>query len=199
MYEKLNITENHLQILQLFTSGYDKGIYIREVQHLLNVSPRTSQLILGDLEKKGVLESETKGKIRIYRLKINVTALNYLNLVENYKKLSLMQKNDIIREVIEKITPHIKGIAAIFGSYAKGIEKKDSDLDLFIAGEYNEREISKISKIYGILISIRACPLHKFNGLVKTDTLLREILNNHVIVLGSDLFVIGAMRENGND
>ena len=55
MYKKVNITENHFRILSLFSNGFDREYYIREVQRLLKISPRTSQLILADLEKKAIL------------------------------------------------------------------------------------------------------------------------------------------------
>ena len=51
MYEKLDITENTLKVLSLFTNGFDKTYYIREVERLLKISPQTSQVILEDLEK----------------------------------------------------------------------------------------------------------------------------------------------------
>jgi hypothetical protein len=69
MYEKLNITENHLRVLSLFTAGFEREYYIREVQKLLKISPRTAQLALAYLENSNVLESKLKGKIRAYRLK----------------------------------------------------------------------------------------------------------------------------------
>ncbi len=67
MYEKINITENHLNILSLFTRGFDSAYYIREVEKILKISHRTAQLILEDLEKKAVLGSKTRGKIRTLR------------------------------------------------------------------------------------------------------------------------------------
>ena len=33
----------------------------------------------------------------------------------------------MVKEIVDKITPHIKGIGAIFGSYAKEIEKKEAE------------------------------------------------------------------------
>ena len=64
MYKKIRITENTLQVLSLFTNDFNREYYIREVKKLLKISPRTAQLILEDLEDKGVIESKTKGKIK---------------------------------------------------------------------------------------------------------------------------------------
>ena len=45
MYNKINITENGLQIISLFTNGFDREYYIREVEKLLKISSRTAQLM----------------------------------------------------------------------------------------------------------------------------------------------------------
>lgn len=189
MYEKLNITENHLQALALFTRGFDREYYIREVQKLLNISPRTSQLILDDLEKKAVLESRLRGKIRTYRLKNTQSAKDSLILVEQYKKISFLEKKPMIKEIITKITPTITGTGLIFGSYAKGLEKKESDLDIFIAGNYDKNEIKKISELYGIEISIKAYPEKIFEKEIVKDILIKEVLSDHIIFLNAEKFI----------
>lgn len=188
MYDKLNITENHLQVLSLFTNGFDKAYYIREVEKILKISPRTAQLILNDLENKAILESKTKGKIRMYSLKNTDPSKRYITLVEQYKTIAFLEKNLMIKEVIEKISPSIKGMGIIFGSYAKGLANKESDLDIFIAGKYDNQEIKRISKTYGIEISIKCYPLETIEKNLN-DTLIKEILKNHIVFLNSEQFI----------
>ncbi len=194
MYKKLNITENHLKILSLFTRGFDKEYYIREVQRLLRVSPRTAQLILDDLENKAVLESETKGKIKLYRVKESDIAREYLIFSEVYKRISFFEANDLIREVLIKVIPNIKGVCVVFGSYAKGIQKKGSDLDVFVVGSYRKKEIDKMARMYGVDINIKSYPLRVFKKELRKDILLREILDDHVIVYGVEDFVDLVMK-----
>jgi|SRR3989344_3889901 len=189
MYEKVNITENHLRVLALFTKGYRREYYIREVERLLGISPRTAQLILDDLEKKTILESATRGKIKPYKIKKNGAAFDYLVLTEQYRKLAFLKSNPLAREIIAKITPHISGIAIVFGSYAKGSQKKGSDLDVFIVGTYNKNEIKKISETYGIEISIKCYPRNIFVKILNDDILVREILDNHIAFLNAEEFV----------
>ena len=189
MYDKLNITENHLQVLLLFTNGFNREYYIREVQKLLKISPRTSQLILNDLENKCILESKTKGKIKAYTIKRNSLSQRYIIFSEQYKAIAFLEKKLIIKEIIEKINPFIEGIGIIFGSYAKDIAKKDSDLDIFVIGKYNKEKIKKVSKTYGIEISIKCYPLKTFEKNLANDILLKEILKNHIIFLNAEQFI----------
>src|SRR3989344_1851001 len=138
MYNKINITENGLQIISLFTNGFDREYYIREVEKLLKISPRTAQLILED---------------------------------------------------IEKISQFINGIGIIFGSYAKGISNKESDLDIFVVGDYEKEEIKKVSRNLGIEISIKCYPLKTFEKNVNQDILIKEVLKNHLVFKNTELFI----------
>ena len=189
MYEKLKITENTLQVLSLFTNDFNREYYVREVKKLLKISPRTSQLILEDLENRGILESKIKGKIKTYKINPSEFSKRYLVFVEQYKAIAFLEKRIMIKEIIEKITPHIKGIGIIFGSYVKGLEKKDSDLDIFIAGSFNQNEIKKVSRNFGIEISVKCYPIETFEKKLNKDILLREILKNHIVFVNSEQFI----------
>ena len=189
MYKKIKITENTLQVLSLFTNDFSREYYIREVKKLLKISPRTAQLILEDLEDKGVIESKIRGKIRTYKIKLNEFTKKYLVFVEQYKAIAFLENNLMVKEIVEKITPSIKGIGIIFGSYVKGIEKKESDLDIFVAGKYNKEEIKRVSKNLGIEISVKCYPIKTFEKNINKDILLKEILKNHIVFVNAERFI----------
>lgn len=197
MYYLLNnnpsITENHLKVISLFTLGYNKNLYIREVNRLLNISPRTAQLILNSLESKGVLESIFRGKIKSYFLRKNSTSKNYLILAESYKTTLFMDKNPLVGEIIEKILPLISGIGLIFGSYAKGTQNKESDLDIFVIGYIENNKIREISKTYQIEINLVVYPLEKYKSVIHKDILVKEVLENHIAIKNIDGFVLTVM------
>lgn len=195
MYKKINMTENTLQVLSLFTNDFNKEYYIREVERLLKISPRTAQLILEDLEDKGIIESKTKGKIKTFKLNPSEFTKRYLVFVEQYKAIAFLEEKLLIKEIIEKITPHIKGIGIIFGSYVKGLEKDDSDLDIFIAGSYKKEEIKKVSKTFGIDISIKCYPIRTFEKNIAKDILLKEVLKNHVVFLNAERFIQAVFKD----
>ncbi|PIY59802.1 hypothetical protein COY95_05170, partial [Candidatus Woesearchaeota archaeon CG_4_10_14_0_8_um_filter_47_5] len=85
MVTKVNDIE--LRILTLFTKGYTKEFYIREVEKLLSVSSRTALVTLDKLEKKGILESSTRGKIKAYSIKKALISKEYFLLAEQYKRI----------------------------------------------------------------------------------------------------------------
>ena len=197
MYKKISITENTLQVLSLFTNDFSREYYIREVEKILKISPRTSQLILEDLEDKGVIESKTRGKIKTYKIKFSEFTKKYLVFVEQYKTIAFLENNLMIKEIIEKITPNIEGIGIIFGSYAKRIEKKESDLDIFVAGNYNKEEIKRVSKNLGIEISVKCYPLKTFEKNINNDILLKEVLKNHIVFVNAEQFIQMVLKIQG--
>lgn len=189
MYGKMNITENHLKVLSVFTKGFFKEYYVREVQKVLKIGLGTAQKILNDLEQRGVLESQTRGKIKVYRIRKNSLSISYLMLAEDYRNIAFLASNDKIREIIEKITPSIKGIGLVFGSYAKGTQEKGSDLDIFIVGEYDRKDFRKISDAYGTEINVKSYPKEVFEGSIQKDFLVKEILDSHILFLNGEQFV----------
>jgi len=192
MITKVNDTD--LKVLSLFTKGYDKGYYIREVEKLLGVSSRTALVTLAKLEKNGILESETKGKIKIYTIKKSVLSREFFLLTEQYKKIRFLENNHLIKEVLEKAEVYLDGIVIVFGSYAKGIQNDDSDLDLFVVGKFDEDKIKEIGKKYGIDINIKSYPMKLFEKEINDDILLKEVVGNHVLVKNAEGFVKRVMR-----
>ena len=86
MFTKLNDVD--LQVLSLFTRGYNTEYYIREVEKLLGVSSRTALLTLAKLEKNIILKSKFRGKTKIYSINKSILSREYFILTEQYKKIN---------------------------------------------------------------------------------------------------------------
>lgn len=188
------VNDMDLRVLSLFTQGYNKEYYIREVEKILGISSRTALKTLAKLERQKILEAKTKGKIKLYSIKETIESREYFVLAEQYKKIFFLEKNQLVKEVIEKIEEFTKGIVIIFGSYAKGSAKQESDLDVFIVGKYEEKKIRTIGKTYGIDINIKSYPRKIFEKKRETDIFLKEIQQYHVLIKGIEEFVWGAKQ-----
>ncbi len=185
----IKVNNIDLRVLSLFTKGYNKGFYIREVEKLLGVSSRTALMTLDKLEKIGVLESKTRGKIKIYTFVKTGISKEYFLFTELYKKICFLKKNNLIKEILEKLDVVFEGIVVLFGSYAKGIQKKDSDLDLFIVGVHNADKIKEVGRKYGVKINIKSYPMDVFKKVIAEDVLLREVTENHILINGAEEFL----------
>lgn len=189
MSKKIDINENDLGVLALFTEGYDREYYIREISTILPISHGTAQTILERLEKKLVLTSSLKGKTRIFRIKPGEIAIQYFILAEHYKKIAFIEENPYIFEVLNRIDPFIEGTALVFGSYAKGTKTKDSDLDLLVAGHADEKNISRTGTMYDTEINVHTFPEDVFCKNNPRDTLLIEAKKHHIAWKDTERFV----------
>ncbi len=149
------------------------------------LNQKTTANYLYALEKEGILKSKVQGKNKNYFLNLDNKEIlkNYILAVEHIRAIEFYKKNLIIKEISEKINGHINGSALIFGSYAKDIQKKNSDLDILIIGKCNEKEIERIAKNYNTEINLKIYPK------LEKDFLTKEAVKNHIFIRNSELII----------
>lgn len=172
-----------------FLKGYNKEIYGRELIKKVNISQKNIALTLEELEKEGTLSSKTRGNTRYYSLnKLNPLCKRYILLAEVENSIKFLKNNPKISQILNKINKN--QIICIFGSYAKETQKKDSDLDLFIVGKFDEKSIKELGKNYNLELSIKKGSKLDFIKLLKDNNpLMNEILENHIIISGYEEFI----------
>jgi predicted transcriptional regulator len=190
------IHNKYFEIIEQFLKGYNKEIYGRELVKRVKISQKNIALTLKELEEEGILSSKIKGNLKYYFLnRQNSLVKKYLILTEIWKSARFLEKNPKINQLFEKFDK-LNNIFCIFGSYAKNIEKKDSDLDLFIIGNADEKEIQEVADTYNINISIKKGKKPDFIDLLKKNNpLMNEILENHIIISGYEEFVEGVVKQ----
>lgn len=180
----------YFEIMHHFLKGYNKEIYGRELIKKVTISQKNIAITLDELEREAILTSTKKGNVKYYSLnKLNPIIKQYLLLFETEKTIEFLKKHPKISAIFERINSS-DSIIIVFGSYAKGTEKGDSDLDFFIIGEVNEQEIKKIGMSFNMKISIKKGNKKDFIHLLKEKNLLiNEILENHLILCGFEEFI----------
>ena len=192
MLEKYNITQTTLKILGLYTDNYKKSIHLREIAREVRIDVKTTQLQLKKLEKINVLSSTIKGKNKEYVLNLNnLTTKYYLIMAEIFASIIYLQKNFLIKKVINEIENKIDDPIILFGSFVKGGHTKESDIDLFVISEkkIDKKMLHGVSSLVGRDISIKSTNGSKFlSGLKNRDPLINEVVSDHIILKGADRF-----------
>ena len=186
----LNNTE--LSILEEFVGDYKLRLTGSHLAKKKKLNQKTVSNYLKKLEEQNFLKSITEGKNRLYSLNLQDEQLivNFISAIENARTIYFYKKHPLIKEIIAKSLPGIKGIAMIFGSYAKGIENKESDLDIFIVGSADQKEIDKIADMYNVEINIKNCSLPAFKKyLGEKDPLVEEVIKSHIIIQNAQEFI----------
>ena len=149
----------------------------RELAKELKTSLTRVQSILNDLRNINVLDYKVKGKNHIYFIKKNLISKSFILNAENYKLVKTLTKYPVLEPIFQDIVKKSKSnIIILFGSYAKGIPKEDSDIDIYI--DTTSLKIKgEVQKVYD-LVSVK---IGKFNP---EELLIKEIIKNHVIIKG---------------
>jgi predicted nucleotidyltransferase len=173
------MVKNITNEIVLLLSG--NNLHTRALAKELNTNHVTVINKLKSLMVENVVDFKQKGKNKIYFLKKSVEAKNYVIMAELYKLNKMIRIYPTLRKIIEAIKRHSKiKLAILFGSYAKGIAKRDSDIDIFI--ETRDRNLKKELQLLNSKLSV------KIGNYNRANLLIREIEKNHVIIKGVELY-----------
>jgi len=193
MGEKYNINQTTQKILALFTTDYQKTIHLREIARNIQTDKKAVGIHLNQLENHNILQSIQKGRNKEYHLNLNnPVTKHYLILAETYTTITYLEKNYIIKKLTSEIADKIDGTIILFGSYAKEEATDESDIDLLIITEknINTEAINETAKIMGKEINVKTTDQkHLQSGLKENDPLIKEIIQNHIVIKGIDSLV----------
>ncbi len=167
--------------LEIISKLINSKNHIRGLAKNLNTNHTLIVRKMNELEKNNVVDYKQEGKNKVYFLKNNNESRLYVIMTEVYKLLLLQKKHPKLRNIIDKIQKNKKiNLAILFGSYAKGLSKKDSDIDIYI--ETEDRKIKQEIEMINSKISVKI-------GLYdKTNLLIKEIEKDHTIIKGFESY-----------
>ena len=170
---------------------------IKEIQERVDYSYERINSALKSLSEKKVVIEKQKGKTLVYSLDLNNL---YVEII-GFGSYSLQRETDFIRKqrtifkAIQEIeNHHFSWSVILFGSYSKGTETKQSDVDLIVTCiPSKEKEVTNFIKSlehkYGINFSTVVLPMHEFPNIKKDNPELWNDLKLYGIVFkGGDSF-----------
>ncbi|MFH1073897.1 MAG: nucleotidyltransferase domain-containing protein [Candidatus Firestonebacteria bacterium] len=139
MADILNLTRSKTRrdVLTLLFSNTDVRHYTRELERELGYSSGNIRRELLKLQSEGLLKTEKQGNALFYFIDKSYPLYNEIKSI--ISKTSGVE--GLLRNLINKEEEISK--AFIYGSYAGGTENGNSDIDLIIIGEINEKEFLK--------------------------------------------------------
>ena len=167
-----------LEIVNVLSKG---EAHIREIAKILSINHMMVVRKIKELLNQNVVDFNLEGKNQVYFLKKTVEARNYFLMAENYNLTNLVLKYPFLREFVLKVQNDKRlKLAFVFGSYSKGNENKNSDVDI-----YFDSENLDVKKDYSKLDSKFSIKLGKWD---KNNFLIKEIIKNHVLIKGGEIY-----------
>jgi predicted nucleotidyltransferase len=177
-------TDNQIQILTVLTGHPAREYYLSELGAILKKHPGTFQRGLNSLQKRGLVLSRKKGNQRLF--KINQAHPLFTEIK------SIAQKTGGAEALLEAAVKKIKGIdaALIYGSYAKGVMRADSDVDILVVASDPETE-DALLKEFGVIerrlqreVNYKIYAKNEFAKKMRNkDPFLTEVLSDKYILL----------------
>ncbi|VVB60388.1 Nucleotidyltransferase domain protein [uncultured archaeon] len=161
-------------------SSLMKGqLHARALAKKLGTNHMTIARKLKELVTENVLDFRTEGKNKVYFTKKSIEARSFAIMSEMHKLNKTLEKYPELRGVVEAVqkNPRIE-LAVLFGSYAKGRVREDSDIDVFI--ETKNRKMKQEIELLNTRLSV------KIGGYDRENLLIKEIEKNHVIIKGAE-------------
>ena len=155
--------------------------HLREIARILKEPHSTILRKINELLKENVLDYKREGKNKVFFIKNNLKAKNYVYSAEIHKLNKILKKHPELSIIFEDIKKNFsKGMIILFGSYAKGNPKNDSDIDIYL--ETNDNKLKNKIRELNSKLSVK---IGKFD--VKS-LLIKEIIKNHIIIRGLEEF-----------
>jgi predicted nucleotidyltransferase len=160
---------------------YKSPEHIRSLARKLNTNQMTILRKLKELERINVVDFRQEGRNKVFFLKQTLEADQLILMIEHYKFLHAIKKYPLLRRIFSQIRANKRvKLAVLFGSYAKDIPRKDSDIDIYVdtLSKGIKKEIEEIDTRINVKIG-------KFSG---ESLLIREIDKAHVIIKGFERY-----------
>jgi predicted nucleotidyltransferase len=110
-----------------------EDLHTRAIAERLDSNHATVIRKLRDLTEDNIVDFRAEGKNKVYFIKKTLEGRNAAIIAEMYKQSMAVSRYPVLRGIIRAVleVPDIP-LALLYGSYAKGLAKKDSDIDIFI-------------------------------------------------------------------
>lgn len=183
--EKLFRTTSLILILKLLFLNSSREFHLNEIARRINVSASTVLKELDNLHSLNLVTKKLKGNMTLYQ--INKQGI----IFEELRKIFL--KYELLDEIISKELDRFDiNFALIFGSFAKGTEKENSDIDLLIISSIPEDlildSVSRLEEKTGREIHFILWTQEEFYKKAKErNSLLLNIKKNpRIMVIGNE-------------
>jgi len=179
-------------ISSLFPEG--KDMTIREIMGRTEYSYERVNSALKSLTEKKIINEKKVGKTLVYSLDLqNLYAEIGFDHYMLEREIEFMKKHAVVYNALKEIkdNPQI-WMVILFGSYSKGTESKQSDIDIIcVSNKKGETEhfVKSLKYKYNIEFAPVVLPLQGFPDIKKDNSVLWADLKLHGIVFkGEDYF-----------
>lgn len=166
----------------LFLAKKNESYTLLELSKQVKI-PYTTLLRVVD-ELSDVTTLTTKGKSKLIQIKWNDITTALLVVASFEEKKEFLKKHPIIK----KITEQTHETTLVFGSYAKGTQTKNSDIDLMIINTKGDKNVNfhNLELLYDLKINPMFFTKKEFKQMLQDneENVAKQALKDHILLNG---------------
>ena len=158
-----------------------EDLHTRAIAEHLMSNHATVLRKLRNLTEENIVDFRMVGKNKVFTLKKTIEGRNAAIIAEIYKNSSIVSRYPVLRGIFQAIheMPEIS-LAILYGSYAKSLATKKSDIDIYIETSDVQKKKQLEKKNASLSVKI---------GVFDTKNLLiREMMKDHIIIRGVEVY-----------
>lgn len=193
-----------IRIISFLIENIADRFSIREVSRRTGIDYRLVHSAVQRLAGKGVILKEKRTHADLCSLNLNGD-LAPVYYVESLKAKTFLSKHSTLQNAFEEVRQRIPSMyysLIIFGSFAKGLQTKASDLDLMIIAPDRElgeeiarivnSEVMHVGQRMHLLVVDEKALIDNLKD--KKQNVIIEALKNHIILAGAEGFYCGVRK-----
>lgn len=173
--------------LEPFLSRPKEKLHLAGISREIKEPHPTVRQWLNQLEIKGILKKEFKGRLTLYSLNLDhPSIIDYLTIAEKNKLIRKCEEWLSLKELVYFINSNLgeKVKVLIFGSASEKFNTAE-DIDLLLIGKVDIKNIKRFSeRLNKELHQIKVSSLSKISKSLKN-----EVIKKHLLINGSEDFV----------
>ncbi len=177
------MSNSEIKILKLLLDHKEDKFTIKKISEKTKLNYRIAYEKVLTLQKEDLIKITTAGNAKLCECTYKFN--NTLFETEYERRSELCKNKDFL--IIQRRLSELKFpfIALLFGSYAKGLENKHSDIDLLFIGG-NEKELKSEISLLPDKIHVTYVTYQDFIHMAKSKefTVVSEAIKNNIVLIG---------------
>ena len=168
-----------LKGIRYFLENPHSEVYLREYSRILEISPNTAQRFLELFLKEKLITDERKANLRYFKA-------NTENIVYRQLKIALSMKEFNDAGIVKYLEKTGVISAVLYGSVAKGLDDKESDIDLLIiSNKKNKLNFNECEKRLGREITSQEYTLGEWEKIKSSNkAYYQEVMSTGITLIG---------------
>ena len=167
-----------LNALEFFIENPNEEIHLREFARRAEISVNSAQRFLKIFLENNFIQDFRKVNLRYFKANLDSIVFRNIKLIFSLKKI---EKSGLL-EFLKKDFIYV----VLFGSVAKGLDDKTSDLDLVCIGKFKKQlDLHSFEKKIGKEINVQIFDLEKWrNCKTKNKAFYQDVISTGINLVG---------------